>query len=62
MVLLKADAARFSGCEFFPALAVAVPVAAKLNVPRTVVPPTTSRVVAGVVVLIPIFAVAPVPD
>jgi hypothetical protein len=33
-VLLNADAARFSGCEFLPAVAVAAPVAGKLSVPR----------------------------
>ena len=61
MLLLKAEAARFSGCEFLPAVAVAVPFDGRLNVPRIVPPPFTSSVEAGVIVLIPIFAVFPVP-
>ena len=43
-------------------VAVAVPVAGRLSVPRIVPEPLTSSVVAGVVVLMPIFAVVPVPD
>jgi hypothetical protein len=43
-------------------LAVAVPIAGKLSVPRIVLVPFTSKVVAGAVVLTPIFAVLPVPD
>lgn len=61
-MLLKAEAARFSGCEFLPAVAVALPVLGRLRVPRMVAPPLTSKVEAGVAVLIPIFAALPVPD
>jgi hypothetical protein len=49
------------GCELKPAVAVAVPAGGKLNRPRIVPPPFTSRADAGVVVLIPTFAFAPVP-
>jgi hypothetical protein len=62
VVLLKADAVSVLGCEFFPPLAVAVPVAGKLRLPRTVALPFTSSVLAGVLVLMPIFAVLPDPD
>lgn len=62
MLLLYADAVRFSGCEFLPAVAVAVPVAGKVRMPRTVLPPFMSSVVVGVAVLMPILAVLPVPD
>src|SRR5271170_6037240 len=62
MVLLTAEACRLTGCEFFPAAAVAVPVVGKLSVPRMVAPPFTSRVEAGDVVPMPIFAELPEPD
>lgn len=61
-VLLYADATIVMGCEFLPAVAVATPVAGRLSVPRTVLPPLMSNVVAGVVVPMPTLAVAPVPD
>jgi hypothetical protein len=61
-VLLKAEAARFIGCELKPAVAVAVPVGGKLNNPRIVPPPFTSSVDAGFVVPIPSLAFAPVPN
>src|ERR1022692_255234 len=53
--LLNADAARFSGCEFFPAPAVAVPVAGSSSVPRTLADPATSSFAAGVCVPMPRF-------
>ena len=56
-VLLKAEAARFSGWELAPLVAVAVPVAGKLSMPRIVPAPFTSSVVAGVIVLMPILNV-----
>jgi hypothetical protein len=59
--LLYTEAVNVSGCEFFPAVAVAAPVAGKLKFPRTVPPPFTSSVLAGFVVLIPTFAVEPLP-
>ncbi len=37
--LLNDEATKFSACEFLPPVAVAVPVAGKLNVPRAVVVP-----------------------
>jgi hypothetical protein len=61
-VLLNAEAVRLKGWEFFPAVAVALPVEGRLNVPRMVPAPFTSNVVVGVVVLMPIRAVAPLPD
>src|SRR5579871_261897 len=67
LLLLKDEAARLAGCELFPAIAVAGPVAGRLNAPMTdaaprmVAPPFTSRVVAGEVVPMPILAVVPVP-
>jgi hypothetical protein len=60
--LLKTDALKFNGWEFLPAVTVAVPVVGRVNAPRTVPAPLTSSVVAGLVVLIPILAVEPVPD
>lgn len=60
-VLLKAEAVKVTGSEVLPAVAVAVPVEGSASVPLTVLPPFTSRVVAGVVVPMPTFAVAPVP-
>ena len=60
--LLKAEAARFSGCELLPAVAVAVPVVGRENVPRTVALPFTSRLVVGALVLMPTLAVGDVPD
>jgi hypothetical protein len=36
LLLLNTETASFKGCELFPGLAVAVPVAGKLSVPRTV--------------------------
>jgi hypothetical protein len=62
VLLLNAEADKSSGWESKPLLAVAVPVAGKLRVPRKVEAPLTSSVVAGVVVLIPILAVFPLPD
>jgi hypothetical protein len=60
-LLLKADAVKVTGSEVLPAVAVAVPVEGNASVPLTVPPPLTSRVVAGVVVPIPTFAVLPLP-
>jgi hypothetical protein len=60
--LLNEEATSVCGSEFFPPVAVAVPVAGRLSVPRTVLPPLMSSVEAGVVVLIPILAVLPEPD
>ena len=62
LLLLNAEAERFSGCEFFPAVAVAVPFEGSVKVPRTVAPPLTSSVVEGVFVLMPTLAVVPDPD
>jgi hypothetical protein len=50
------------GCELKPLLAVAVPVVGRLNKPRIVLPPFTSKVEAGLFVPIPTLAVVPVPD
>src|SRR5215471_15250481 len=61
MLLLKAEACKLAGCEFLPADDVAVPVAGRLRVPRTVPAPLTSSVEAGVVVFKPTLAVLPVP-
>ena len=61
-VLLKADASCAKGCELLPAGAVAVPVLGNSNVPRTMLLPPTSRVVAGEGLLMPIFAEVPVLD
>jgi hypothetical protein len=61
-VLLYAEATRFKGSEWLPALAVEVPVAGKVVVPPSVVVPLMSSVDAGVVVLMPTIALAPVPD
>ena len=60
--LLNTEAPNCKGWESSPAVAVAVPMAGKANVPRTVPAPSTSSVVAGAVVLMPILAVLPVPD
>jgi hypothetical protein len=60
LVLLNVEAISVSGCESLPA--VAAPVAGKFSLPRMVPAPLTSRVTAGVVVLMPTFAVVPVPD
>jgi hypothetical protein len=60
--LLNAEATKSMGCELKPAVAVAVPIAGKLNKPRIVPPPFTSRVDAGVVVPMPTLAFVPVPD
>jgi hypothetical protein len=62
MPLLNTEATIKSACEFFPPVDVAVPVEGKLKVPRTVAAPLTSSVDPGVVVPMPTFAVAPVPD
>ncbi len=59
---MNAEAMNVVGCEFFPEVAVAVPVAGKLKLPRTVSAPFTSSVVDGVIVLMPTFAVALLPD
>src|SRR5208282_1112133 len=61
-LLLKVEATRPNGLESAPPAAVAVAAAGKFNRPRMVAPPLTSRVAAGVMVPIPIFAVLPVPD
>ena len=61
VLLLKADAVSVVGCELVPAVLVAVPVAGKLKLPRTVAAPLTSNVVAGVAVLSPTFALEPLP-
>jgi hypothetical protein len=61
VLLLNADAVRFSGSESLPAVAVAAPVAGSASVPRIesvprIVPaPFTSSVVAGVAVPMPIL-------
>jgi hypothetical protein len=60
--LLKAEAARSMGSEFAPLVAVATPALGRLSKPRIVLPPLTSSVAAGFVVLIPTFAVLPDPD
>ncbi len=46
------------GCEFLPAVEVAVPVFSMVNAPRAVMAPFTSRVEDGVLVSMPIL----VPD
>jgi hypothetical protein len=61
-VLLKAEANCAKGWEFLPAAAVAVPALGSSRVPRTMLLPATSSVVAGVGLLMPIFAVVPVSD
>src|SRR5450432_1735191 len=61
VALLNDDATKSSGCDTFPADAVAAPVAGNTSVPRIALPPWTSRAVVGAVVLMPIFAVAPIP-
>ena len=58
---MNAEAMKSCGCEFLPALAVPVPIAGKVKMPRTVPAPFTSRVVAGAAVLIPILPVDPLP-
>ena len=60
--LLNAEVTRFMGCELKPLLEVAVPVAGRLNRPRIVPPPFTSRVDAGLAVLMPTLAVLPLPS
>ena len=62
VLLLNTEAAKACGCELKPPLEVAVPVAGRLNNPRTVLPPFTSKLDAGLVVPMPIFALLPVPD
>jgi hypothetical protein len=57
---LNTEAARFSVCEILPAAAVAW--GGKPNAPRTVAAPFTFNVVAGFVVPMPTFPVAPVPN
>ena len=59
--LLYTDAIIKSGCELYPLVEVAVPVAGRVSVPPTFSAPFTSRVTAGVVVPMPIFAVEPLP-
>ena len=59
-MLLNAEAAKLNGCEFLPA--VAVPVAGRFKMPRTVLPPLISSVAAGVVVPMPILVVVPDTD
>src|ERR1043166_2932757 len=59
---LNEEAVCSDTCEFLPPVAVAVPVAGRLNVPRIVPLPFTSRVLIGVLVFTPIFAELPVPD
>ena len=61
LLLLNDDAPRPIGCELLPAVAVATPPAGRPSVPRTVALPLTSSVLVGVVVLIPILAVVPLP-
>src|SRR5450432_1040926 len=61
VALLNEDATKSSGCDTFPADAVAAPVAGNTSVPRIALPPWTSNAVVGAVVLMPIFAVAPLP-
>src|SRR5580658_1708716 len=60
--LLKAAAVKVCGCEFLPAEAVAAPRDIMFRAPCTFSVPLTSRVAAGEEVLMPTFAVAPVPD
>src|SRR5450755_4101581 len=54
-MLAKADADRFKGCEFFPAAAVAAPLAARVTAPRRTLAPFTSSLAAGALVPIPTF-------
>ena len=61
LALLKDEAMNSCACEGLPAVAVAVPVAGRVNKPRTVALPVTSSVATGVVVPMPTFAVVPVP-
>ena len=60
--LLNAEVTKSKGCELKPLLVVAIPVAGKLNRPESVPPPLTSRVEAGLMVLMPSLAVLPVPN
>ena len=60
--LLNTEATSALPCEFAPLAAVAVAVADRLSVPRTVTLPFTSRAETGVVLLIPILAVPPTLD
>src|SRR5450432_2416823 len=62
MPLLNEEAVKFKGWEFLPTVEVAVPVVGRTRDPRTVAPPLTSKVEVGVVVLIPMRAVVPLPD
>ena len=61
VLLLNTDAPTFNGWEFEPLAAVATAMPGRLSAPRMVPAPFTSSVVVGVVVLMPILAVAPVP-
>lgn len=62
VVLLNTDAFRSIACDLLPADDVVVPTAVRVNRPRIVPWPTTSRAVAGVFVLMPILAFGDVPD
>src|SRR5580700_8975587 len=60
--LLNDDPCSEKGWELNPPPAVAVSVLGSCNGPRAITLPLTSRVAAGVVVLIPTVAVLPEPD
>src|SRR5580700_2631952 len=53
-LLLNEDAVKFKACEVLPVVAVAGPADGRFNVPCTFSVPPTSRVAAGLVVLMPI--------
>jgi hypothetical protein len=62
LLLLKAEAVQFNACEFDPAAAVAVLIEGNASRPRIMLEPLTSSAAAGVFVLTPTLALAPVPD
>src|SRR5579872_1065885 len=53
VLLLNDEPCSNNGCEVKPALAEAVPVLGNCRLPREMIPPLTSKVAAGVVVLMP---------
>src|SRR5208337_3115633 len=53
VLLLYAEAVKFSGCEFFPAVEVDVPVAGRLSAPRKMPVPLTSSFAPGAVLPMP---------
>jgi hypothetical protein len=62
ILLLNTEAVKFSACEFFPAVAPAVPVAGRLSKPRKMPVPLTSSVAPGEVLPMPSLGVVAVPD